>query len=152
VYDDIKDLPLESRDKKKVKGTDVLATLDKNAKEIIKDLKRSVKGYLAENPILKDGFLAALTAPKVAKKSNAAKIILLDEEGNPFTENARAYDIKSKAKKIPSFKANTNGVITIDSHKVGKFPFKIVIKGKEDVKVTITFKKGETVEVTVTII
>lgn len=151
TYDDLKDLPLEARDKKKVKGTNVLAALNKKARDIIKDLKISVRGYLAENTILRDGFLAAATAPKAAKKSNVARISLLDVDGNPFTENVRAYDIKSKAKKTPSFKANSNGVILINGHKVGKFPFKLVIKGKADLIVTIEFKKGETVEVAVTI-
>ncbi len=151
TYDNLKDLPLQARDKKKVKGTNVLAALNKKAREIIKDLKISVRGYLAENTLLRDSFLAAATAPKAAKKSNVAKISLLDENGNPFAENVRAYDIKSKAKKTPSFKANSNGVILINGHKVGKFPFKLVIKGKADVIITIEFKKGETVEVTVTI-
>jgi len=151
AYDDIKDLPIESRNKKKVKGTNVLTALNKQAKDIFKDLRKSVNGNFAEDTTFRDSFLAALTIPKVPRISNNANITLLDEEGNPFTENARAYDIKSKAKKIPSYKANTNGVIPFKGHKVGKFPIKIVIKGKEDIVVTINFKKGETVEVTVTV-
>lgn len=151
AYDDIKDLPLEARDKKKVKGTNVLKALDKKAKDIIKDLKITIKGNFADDTTLRDGFLAALTIPDPPTKSNSAKIILLDEDGNPFTEAAKALDTKSNAKVTPSFKANSNGIILIPFHKLGKFPFKLVIKGKPDQIVIIEFLKGEMVVVTVTV-
>lgn len=151
AYDDIKDLPLESIDEKKVKGTKVLAALDKQAKEIFADLKISINGFLSDQPTLRDGFLAAMAAPKVPKKSSTANIKLVDEDGNPFTSKARVYDIKSRAKRTPYFNANSNGVILIKGHKVGKFPFKLVIKGRPDIMVTVEFIKEEHVEVVVVV-
>ncbi len=151
AYDDIKDLPLESIDKKKVKGTNALAALDQKAKAIFTELKIGINGFLSDNPTLKESFLAALAAPKMPKKSNTANIKLVDESGNPFTGKARLYDIKSRAKRTPSFKANSNGVIPIKGHKVGKFPFKLVIKGKPDIMVTVEFIKAEEVEFVVVV-
>lgn len=151
AYDDIKDLPLEAIGKKKVKGTNVLKALDKKAKGILDDLKITVKGNFADDITLRDGFLEALTISKLPTKSNSASIILLDENGNPYTGPAKLIDGKSKAKKLPTYKPNTNGIIPIKRHKVGKCPFTLAIPNKPDQTVNVEFKKGETVEVTVTV-